>query len=95
METIIEETSEKTLSIGRYLFATMRCGKHSATIVVCRSEKYRNYVRVIVHNASNRAWNGLGKEFSTITEALAAYKTEAVRSMISTAYEMALESIAA
>lgn len=95
MTTIIEESTTQTLPSSRYLHATLSSGKRRATVSVCRSEVYGNYIRVIVQNDSHLTWKGMGKSFRTLPEALAAYKSASIRSMIETAYEMALESLAA
>jgi hypothetical protein len=56
-------------------------------VVVCRGAT--NYVQVIVQNAMNRAWKGMGKRFANLDLALKSYKTEAIRGMISTACDIA------
>jgi hypothetical protein len=83
METMVTETSRQTALGNNYLYVEMQCGKHAALVVVCRGAT--NYVQVVVQNAMNRAWRGMGKRFSTAEAAMAAYKTDAIRSMIQTA----------
>ena len=83
MEINVVETSRQTALGNEYLYVEMVCGKHSALVVVCRGAT--NYVQVIVQNAMNRAWRGMGKRFANVEAAVAAYKTQAVRSMIETA----------
>lgn len=83
METMIHDTSRQTALGNEYLYVEMTCGKHSALVVVCRGAT--NYVQVVVQNAMNRAWKGMGKRFATADAALKAYKTDAIRSMIQTA----------
>ena len=87
MTTMITDTSRQTALGNQYLYVEMQCGKHSALVVVCRGAT--NYVQVVVQNAVNRAWRGMGKRFATAEAAVAAYKTEAIRSMIQTACGMA------
>lgn len=87
METTITETSRQNAMGNEYLYVEMICGKHAALVVVCRGAT--NYVQVIVQNAMNRAWRGMGKRFATAEAALASYKTAAIRSMIETACGMA------
>lgn len=87
MTTMITDTSRQTALGNEYLYVEMQCGKHSALVVVCRGAT--NYVQVVVQNAVNRAWRGMGKRFATAEAAVAAYKTEAIRSMIQTACGMA------
>ena len=70
-----------------YTYVEMTCEKHSALVVVARGSS--NYIRVIVQNASNRVWRGHGKQFGTVAEAVANYKTSAIQSMIEHAVEVA------
>lgn len=86
MQINIIETSRQTALGNEYLYVEMQSGKHAALVVVCRGAT--NYVQVIVQNAMNRAWGGMGKRFASLDSALKAYKTEAIRGMISTACEM-------
>lgn len=83
MTAMITETSRSTALGNEYLYVEMQCGKHSALVVVCRGAS--NYVQVVVQNAVNRAWRGMGKRFANVEAAIAAYKTEAIRTMIETA----------
>ncbi|NDD55825.1 hypothetical protein EBZ39_18495 [bacterium] len=83
MDTMITDTSRQTALGNEYLYVEMQCGKHAALVVVCRGAT--NYVQVVVQNAMNRAWRGMGKRFATVEAAMAAYKTDAIRSMIQTA----------
>ena len=87
MEAMITDTSRQTALGNEYLYVELVCGKHSALVVVCKGAS--NYVQVIVQNAMNRAWRGMGRRFATVDAALAAYKTAAVRTMIEAACEMA------
>lgn len=86
MDINILDTSRQTALGNEYLYIEMQCGKHAALVVVCRGAT--NYVQVVVQNAMNRAWRGMGKRFSTAAAAMAAYKTEAIRGMIATACEL-------
>jgi hypothetical protein len=86
MEINVTDTSRQTALGNEYLYVEMQCGKHAALVVVCRGAT--NYVQVIVQNAMNRAWKGLGKRFPSLDAALKAYKTDAIRQMIATACEM-------
>jgi len=86
MNICVVETSRQTALGNEYLYVEMQCGKHAALVVVCRGAS--NYVQVVVQNAMNRAWRGMGKRFASVESALSSYKTEAIRSMISTACEM-------
>lgn len=81
----IIETRDTTYALGgRYVIAEMECGSHHATVMIAP-----HYLQVIVHNASNRAWRGMGRRFNTVADALAAYKTAEVRAMIETAQQVA------
>lgn len=92
MSTIqIIKTDDTThTNIGRYFMVEMQSGKHSVIVVVAP-----NYLQIVVQNASNRAWRGVGKHFATLELALAAYKTPAIREMISHAVEMSKQKAAA
>jgi len=83
--SIIKTDTQKALG-NDYLYVEMECGKHSALVVVCRGAT--EYVQVIVQNAANRAWRGMGKRFANMEAAINAYKTEAIRTMIQTACEL-------
>ena len=87
MNAMITDTTRQTALGNEYLYVEMVCGKHSALVVVCRGAT--NYVQVVVQNAMNRAWRGMGKRFSTAEAAMSAYKTDAIRNMIETACGMA------
>jgi uncharacterized metal-binding protein len=87
MEINVIDTSRQTALGNNYLYVEMQCGKHAALVVVCRGAT--NYVQVVVQNAMNRAWRGMGKRFATVDAAVAAYKTDAIRGMIETAYGIA------
>jgi hypothetical protein len=86
MDINVIETSRQTALGNEYLYVEMQCGKHAALVVVCRGAT--NYVQVVVQNAMNRAWKGMGKRFANLESALKSYKTEAIRSMIATACEI-------
>jgi len=87
MDISITSTARRSYNGNEHFAAEMVCGKHAASIWVCRGVD--SHVRVVVKNASHRCWKGLGKRFATAAEAVAAYKTAAVRTMIETACEMA------
>jgi hypothetical protein len=86
MDINVIDTSRQTALGNEYLYVEMTCGKHAALVVVCRGAT--NYVQVVVQNAMNRAWRGMGKRFASLDSALKAYKTDAIKSMISAACEM-------
>ena len=82
MNIIIKKTTEQKALGNDYRYVEMASGKHEATVGVCRCNGELQHVTVIVHNAANRAWRGLGKRFNTVAEALAKYKTPEIRAMI-------------
>ena len=77
-DTAVMITETKFTNSALYVTAT--CGKVSA--LVCVSDLQ---VRVIVQNAAHKAWRGSGKAFPNIAAALAAYKSEEMKAIISTA----------
>lgn len=85
MSTIIVKSvkAETYSKLGRYFYVELANGKHELTIAIAPE-----HVQVIVENASNRAWRGMGKRFNNKAEALAAYKTAAIRDMIEHAHEL-------
>jgi hypothetical protein len=83
MDINVIDTSRQNALGNEYVYVEMQCGKHAALVVVCRGAS--NYVQVVVQNAMNRAWRGMGKRFATVEAAVAAYKTDAIRGMIQTA----------
>ena len=68
-------TETKLTNYALHVQAT--CGKVSA--LVCISELQ---VLVIVQNAAHKAQRGLGKAFQNVSAAVAAYKSEEVKSII-------------
>lgn len=77
---ILNAKHQNYSNLGRYFFTEMQAGKHHATVVVAP-----DHVQVCVHNASNRAWGGMGRRFENAEKALAGYKSPEVRAMIETA----------
>ena len=76
----LQHTAHVYPNAGRYTVTEMACGKHRATVMVGP-----DYVQVVVANASNRAWRGMGKRFTSISAAIASYKTQELRDMIAAA----------
>ena len=87
MEIAITNATRRSFNGNDHTIVEMVCGKHAASVWVCRGADA--HVRVVVKNASHRCWKGLGNRYATVAEAVSAYKTEAVRRMIETAAEMA------
>lgn len=65
---------------GRYFFFEAQSGKHRACVVASEFS-----VRVVLQNASHRVWRGMGKNFASWDDAIAAYKTADIRALIETA----------
>lgn len=84
---IIESKTATYPNLGRYFFAELESGKHRIAITVAP-----DHLQVIVQNASNRAWRGMGKRFADLTTALAAYKTADIRAMVQTAVDLSKET---
>src|SRR4051812_1732620 len=74
---ILNTKRELYTNLGDYLFMEMQEGKQHVTVVVAP-----DHVQVCSHNASNRAWRGLGRRFETVEAAIAGYKTESIKEMI-------------
>ena len=87
MDINVIDTSRQNALGNEYLYVEMQCGKHAALVVVCRGAS--NYVQVVVQNAMNKAWKGMGKRFASLELALKSYKTEAIRGMILAACDIA------
>lgn len=85
MDIQVVKSEHKTYqNLGRYFYSEMRAGKHHVTVAVAPK-----YLQVIVHNASNRCWRGMGKQFPNLAAALAYYKTPEVRAMLELAVAQA------
>lgn len=75
---------EHHAAIGRIFSADLSSGRHSISV-------WRNgwEVRVtMTSSASHRVWRGAGKGFLTYAEAIANYKTGAVRAMLEEAQRL-------
>ena len=62
-------------------------GKHEVTVIL-REDTYLAPVTVVVRNASSKCWNkniSPGRNFNSVDEALAKYKTAAIKDCIFTA----------
>ena len=81
IQVVADETKTYSNLGNTYRFVEMICGTHHASVSICTGGS-NPHVNVIVHNASNRAWNRLGKVFPTAEAAKANYKTAAIRAMI-------------
>jgi len=64
-------------------FFEATCGKKSASVFIGDS-----YINVVCKNASHRAWGGMGKCFETIEQAIGAYKSNEMKTIIKSAAEM-------
>ena len=86
---IVSQSSSEYPNTGRYWFFEARSGKHHATVMITHGGgalRTPPYVRVIVHNASNKCWRQLGRTFKGSGEAMAYYKTQAIRDIINAAH---------
>ena len=81
---VLNSESKTYANLGRYFYSEMRAGKHHVSVTVAP-----NHLQVIVHNASNRCWRGMGKQFPNLDAALAYYKTPEVRAMLELAASQA------
>jgi len=73
-------TNHQVTDAGKLV--TLSCGKTSAEIWIAKDHLF-----VCCQNASHRVWRGLGKRFSSASEAMAAYKSTAMKSMIQAALD--------
>jgi hypothetical protein len=87
MQIINEERN--TVHKSQYHQIELASGKHQ--IIVMHVTGRLNYVIVQVQNAMQRAYRGMGKNFSTTAEAIEHYKTPAIRAMIQHAGERAAD----
>lgn len=85
--TTITETKSTTTENGAHFFATALAGPTKVSIAVFHSTNpnLHSDIWVIVQNASNRAFNGMGKRYRTIEAALAAYKRQTIRDAVALA----------
>lgn len=80
MQTLITEFKKSESGNSHYVTAT--CGKTSAFVAIDGPNTPVPGLRVIVQNASHRVWRGFGRYFRTTEEALAGYKSDAVKAII-------------
>ena len=71
-------TKHEVNSAGKLV--VLSCGKTSAEIWFAKDHLF-----VCCQNASHRAWRGIGKRFDTVAQAMDAYKSSAMKTMIQTA----------
>jgi len=86
---VLKATATQYPNQGRYFLAEMTAGAHSIIVSISRNE-----FRVIVQNASNRAWKGMGKAYRDQDAALRSYKTPEIRAMIEHAATLDKETLA-
>ena len=80
MATITESSFKVYPHTGRSFICTVVEGRRSATFAFTDT-----YTRVIVHNASNRCWRGMGRIFWTVADMTAYYRSPAMQAMIAAA----------
>lgn len=79
MVQIIESNITKYNNLGEVHTADVKSGNHHLVVVLyLRTGK----VNVVNMNASHNAWNGLGKFFDSLDEAVNNYKTQAIKDCI-------------
>jgi len=84
---VLNITRTKYENLGFYVFMEMQEGKTHVTVTVGP-----DHVNVCSHNASNKAWRGTGRRFVTADEAIAGYKTAAIKEMIRLAVQTKAET---
>lgn len=88
---LVKSAKEQILpTLGRYFYAELECGKHSVVVAVKPTG-----VQVIVQNAANKCWKGMGKQYATAQDAIAAYKTPAIQNMVAAAVQLSTENACA
>jgi len=80
---IIESKEVQYATIGRHVYATMQCGKHSMSVSIGKHS-----ITAVMHNASNRAFKQLGKTYPNFSMALSNYKSAEARAMIEAARDL-------
>lgn len=67
--------SQSLTNSGLYVEAS--CGNVSAIICI-----HDHGIRVICQNAAHKAWSGMGRFFSSINDAMAGYKKQEMKDLI-------------
>lgn len=88
MEIQVLHQSSNILSRGRYVSLEAQAGKHRAYVMIGPND-----VRVIVNNASNKCWHGMGKLFASAAAAVENYKTAEIKAIIQEAARLASQSL--
>lgn len=86
MQVQITNTNSLNANNSTYKTVEMMCEGKSASVMIVSGGI--NYVSVIVNNAAHRAYRGLGRQFENFSEALSAYSSPEVRSMIQAAQNL-------
>lgn len=83
MTVVITDTTNSAYAKS----ATFTCDKTAAYVSIGNDGR----VNVCCRNASNRVWRGMGQFFSNMSEAMDAYKSSAMKAILSAAQaELAL-----
>jgi hypothetical protein len=61
------------------------CGKINATVFYWSGVV--GGIQVICHNAQNKCWNGLGRRFENVFDAISGYRSEEMKSIIQASVE--------
>lgn len=87
---ILKAERETYSNLGDYLFVEMKSEKQHVTVVVAP-----DHLQVCSHNASNKAWRGMGRRFETAEAAIDGYKTDTIKEMIRLAVKTKAETVTA
>ena len=75
-------TSNNIETIRGYTYKTFEAVYNNKTVSVMQVTGNSNYVVVMYKNAAHKAYRGMGKQFSTIQEALNNYKDASIKAII-------------
>ncbi len=82
MKILIKQDKTTEYSFGTNRILDMASDKHEVCVSVTRYNSGHTNVAVIVNNAAHRAFRRGGRNFNSVAEAVAAYKTPAIKAMI-------------
>jgi hypothetical protein len=85
MNVQILETHSFVAEVGLYETICFDCEGQKVTVTNFTG-KHSSKVNVTVHNATQKAFRGLGKDFDTIEKALEHYKSNKIRAALNTAF---------
>lgn len=79
-QIIIKTSPASVFAHGMYKYFTILAGNKE--VAVTKFDGKTSYVNVIVKNAAHRAFKGTGKDFKTVEAAIASYKDQTIKSML-------------